>query len=140
MQSTGHSSIHALSLMSTQGSAIVYVTKVSSISCQCGCQFLVGPAEKSLPVSDAATWTPVSVCPNLCDRPVKGAAWLQILAVAHTARLGAHLSDSTFPLLPAVCDSDHMRAEPVTPCGQGENSCPREDPRCRRALNCLAVA
>src|SRR5271163_1819672 len=26
MQSTGHSSMHALSLMSTQGSAIVYVT------------------------------------------------------------------------------------------------------------------
>jgi hypothetical protein len=31
-----------LSLMSTQGSAIVYVTKVSSISCQWGCQYLSG--------------------------------------------------------------------------------------------------
>src|ERR1700756_5213506 len=30
MQSTGHSSMHALSFTSTQGSAITYVTKVSS--------------------------------------------------------------------------------------------------------------
>src|ERR1700731_2160576 len=37
MQSTGHSSIHVLSLMSTQGSVIVYVTKASSISGRCGC-------------------------------------------------------------------------------------------------------
>jgi hypothetical protein len=51
-----------LSLMSTQGSAIVYVTEVSSISCQWGSH--ARPAEKSLQVSDAATWTPVSVCPN----------------------------------------------------------------------------
>jgi hypothetical protein len=29
MQSTGHSSMHDLSLTSTQGAAIVYVTKVS---------------------------------------------------------------------------------------------------------------
>src|SRR6516225_5570657 len=35
MQSTGHSSMHALSLMSTQGSAIVYVTDVSSRSPPC---------------------------------------------------------------------------------------------------------
>jgi hypothetical protein len=27
----------------------VYVTEVSSISCQWGCRALVGPAEKSLP-------------------------------------------------------------------------------------------
>src|ERR1700730_19403026 len=33
MQSTGHSSMHALSLMSTQGSAIVYVTDISSMYC-----------------------------------------------------------------------------------------------------------
>src|SRR5947209_19329169 len=33
MQSTGHSSIHALSLMSTQGAAIVYVTDISSMYC-----------------------------------------------------------------------------------------------------------
>src|SRR6478736_4753063 len=64
MQSTGHSSIHALSLMSTQGSAIVYVTEVSSISCQWAAGLLVGPAENSLQVSVTDTWTPVSVCPN----------------------------------------------------------------------------
>src|SRR4029077_17912036 len=62
-----------------------------------GLPVLVGPAEKSLPVSVAATWTPVSVCPNLCDRPVKGAAWLQILDVAHTPRLET-------PLLLHPCD------------------------------------
>src|ERR1700761_2757752 len=33
MQSTGHSSMHALSLMSTHGSAMVYVTDVSSMYC-----------------------------------------------------------------------------------------------------------
>src|ERR1700742_2014938 len=33
MQSTGHSSMHALSLMSTHGSAMVYVTDVSSVYC-----------------------------------------------------------------------------------------------------------
>src|SRR4029077_7264804 len=87
MQSTGHSSIHALSLMSTQGSAIVYVTEVSSISCQWGCRSLVGPAESRCQVSVAGTWTRVSVCPNF-HRPVKGSAWLLILDVAHTARLG----------------------------------------------------
>src|ERR1700738_726237 len=32
MQSTGHSSMHALSLMSTQGSAITYVTRSPQIS------------------------------------------------------------------------------------------------------------
>src|SRR5271168_4324640 len=33
MQSTGHSSMHALSLTSTQGSAITYATTVSFLSC-----------------------------------------------------------------------------------------------------------
>src|ERR1700730_1699122 len=37
MQSTGHSSMHVLSLMSTHCSVIVYVTKASSISGRCGC-------------------------------------------------------------------------------------------------------
>src|ERR1700742_2565147 len=89
MQSTGHSSIHALSLMSTQGSAIVYVTEVSSISCQWGRHGRARrkvAAKYPLPVLGHA-----SQCALTLRRPVKGSAWLLILDVAHTARLGTHL-------------------------------------------------
>jgi hypothetical protein len=43
MQSTGHSSMHALSLMSTQGWAIVYVTCVSSTFRLFACHGLLLP-------------------------------------------------------------------------------------------------
>jgi len=41
----------------------VYVTEVSSISCQWGCRSLLGPAESRCQVSVAGTCTCVSVCP-----------------------------------------------------------------------------
>src|SRR3984957_19103130 len=53
MQSTGHSSIHVLSLMSTQGSVIVYVTKASSISGRCGCCLGGGEATRWCRLTDA---------------------------------------------------------------------------------------
>src|ERR1041384_138698 len=63
MQSTGHSSIQALSLMSTQGSAIVYVTECSSspldqilINGGCPC---VGACRNSL---QYPMWTQGGLC------------------------------------------------------------------------------
>src|SRR6185295_5033030 len=92
MQSTGHSSMHALSLMSTQGSAIVYVTEVSSISCQWGCQSGSSPP-KSRCKYPCRLLGRLSQCALTSTCPVKGSAWLLILDVAHTARLGTHTSD-----------------------------------------------
>src|SRR4051812_39789948 len=88
MQSTGHSSMHALSLISTQGSAIVYVTKVSSTPVRAAGWFsLFGLGEEPPQVCVAQTWTPVSVCPNFARRPYDGwRAWLLILDVADTSR------------------------------------------------------
>src|SRR4051812_11549710 len=101
MQSTGHSSIHALSLMSTQGSAIVYVTEVSSISCPVGLPVFGRARPKvaakyPLPVPEHS-----SQCALTSAARGKGAAWLLILDVAHTARLVTLPSDSVFSLLVA---------------------------------------
>src|SRR6195952_955867 len=86
MQSTGHSSMHALSLMSTQGSAMVYVTRC--LSCPVG-----------LPVSSrvSASWAPrsrrkyalpipgrLSQCALTFRAAHEGGAWLLILDVAYT--------------------------------------------------------
>src|SRR4051812_31801946 len=101
MQSTGHSSIHALSLMSTQGSAIVYVTEVSSISCPVG-----------LPVSGRARpkvaakyrWRVLkhsSQCPLPPAARGRGAGCLLILDVPQTPRRGPPLPVSFFLLLAA---------------------------------------
>src|SRR6516162_2408257 len=81
MQSTGHSSMHALSLMSTQGSAIVYVTDVSSRSPPC-----------------TAWWAAVRSAATLGRR--EQSFWLLILDVAHTrqpvgTRLGYMLRGTT---------------------------------------------
>src|ERR1700730_19322778 len=73
MQSTGHSSIQALSLRSTQGSAIVYVTKGSSRS-PAGCL-----AE---PVGAEADW--------FRQLPGGAMSWLLILDVAYTTQTPGH--------------------------------------------------
>ena len=86
MQSTGHSSIHALSLRSTQGSAIVYVTGAPRSPVQWAAALSGQGPMSSAQVCVAHTWTVVSVCPNFTRRPVKGGAWLLILDVADTPR------------------------------------------------------
>src|SRR6476660_7462163 len=91
MQSTGHSSIHALSLMSTQGSAIVYVTEVSAISCQWCCQSFGRARRKVAAKYPLPLLGHASQCALTSTSPVKGSAWLLILDVAHTARLERHL-------------------------------------------------
>src|SRR5271168_3496446 len=72
MQSTGHSSIHALSLMSTQGWAIVYVTYVSSTFRSFACHGLLLASPRRSPA-------------------VQQGFRLLILDVAHTRQLhGTH--------------------------------------------------
>src|SRR3981189_1199876 len=90
MQSTGHSSMHALSLISTQGSAIVYVTKVSSTpDWGCGSVILAGLAEKAAASMRCSYRYDCLSVPLLHAPPVKRGAWLLILDVAHTSRLVA---------------------------------------------------
>src|SRR6202034_2281385 len=73
MQSTGHSSIQALSLRSTQGSAIVYVTKVSSRS-PAGCLAEPVGADHS----------------GEGNFPAMTMSWLLILDVAYTTQAPGH--------------------------------------------------
>src|ERR1700744_526878 len=78
MQSTGHSSIHALSLMSTQGSAIVYVIDVPSRSPGCCLAEPVGAG-------------PVGSGPiGLGNFPAVTMSWLLILDVAYTTQVPTH--------------------------------------------------
>src|ERR1700733_11602571 len=78
MQSTGHSSIHALSLMSTQGSAIVYVIDVPSRSPGCCLAEPVGAEPNgSRPI-------------GLGNFPAMTMSWLLILDVAYTTQAPGH--------------------------------------------------
>src|SRR4029079_3872554 len=91
MQSTGHSSMHALSLMSTQGSAMTDVTGVSSVSsiagpvgCWCG-RALGSRRQYAVSISGR-----LSQCALTRRATVMGAAWLLILDVADTTRPVQH--------------------------------------------------
>src|ERR1700736_1593566 len=115
MQSTGHSSIQALSLMSTQGSAIVYVTKVSSMCCsmwllsprvslpgdadplitdtrRCIYKSSTGPAMRAAAVQLVAYVAPRSLC---CPR---GATPRDLGVVVRTVRLRLRAGAPVRPL------------------------------------------
>src|SRR4051812_207788 len=84
MQSTGHSSIHALSLMSTQGSAMVYVTDVSPVQWAAG---RLGPGSDhregkyAMPIPGR-----LSQCVLTWRTAPRGGVRLLILDVADTSR------------------------------------------------------
>src|SRR6516164_1563930 len=89
MQSTGHSSMHALSFTSTQVSAITYVTKVSS-DLLFGVRFQLSGASSPSVLLTVSVVRPASSrpgCPRVLRRHVSGCCSgfrLLILAVAYT--------------------------------------------------------